>query len=281
MIEGQHIQSIFDKSLPQLIKQSLSISIIQKFNNALSQYGLIVRKKRNSNEIILTYENTKALDVILNELSIPIRKRFLEEIVGYSLIPTEMKDLYKQYTEFCSKYDIELDDAFYTKLTDTANKELLDIKIVYNIYTDKLYSEFKFNTKNSFSTDGEIECPVCKNKHTQKNILSHILISHTSSQENMSILTRDSSNTFYCHHCKNKMLKLYEASYVATIYHLIGKCEKGENKTRNMLLTNMISFDRETGVWKGFAYSNNTETLGNSGQLLRDNGRFGSFPSED
>ena len=77
------------------------------------------------------------------------------------------------------------------------------------------------------------------------------------------------------------MLKLYEASYVATIYHLIGKCKKGENKTRNMLLTNMISFDRETGVWKGFAYSNNSETLGNSGQLLRDNGRFGSFPSED
>lgn len=281
MIEGQHIQSIFDKSLPHLINKSLSISIIQEFNNTLSQYCLIIRKKRNSNEIILTYENTKALDVILNELSIPIRKRFLEEIVGYSLIPTEMKDLYKQYTGLCSKYDIELDDGFYTKLADKANKELLDIKIVYNTYTDKLYSEFKFNTKNSFSTDGEIECPVCKNKHTQKNILSHILISHTSSQKNMSILTRDSSNTFYCHHCKNKMLKLYEASYVATIYHLIGECKKGENKTRNMLLTNMISFDRETGVWKGFAYSNNSETLGNSGQLLRDNGRFGSFPSED
>lgn len=280
IIDGQYIQRIFDKSVPQKINQNFSSSIMQQLKSNLPIYGLSLRNKRNSNEIILTYDYSFALNKILNEISLPLRKLFLNRIVGSTVSTDTMQDFYKIYTDFCSKYDIELDSDFYSKLVKKANEDLLDIKIIYDEQNKSLHSEFKIPNGDSL-TFGSIECPVCRNRYSQNNIGSHILNSHTSNHENISILTRNASNTFYCHHCKGDNIPLNNDTYIFTIRHIRGDCiTKGNNTNNNNLNKNYFS-NQEKGIWNGSTYSNNSEVLGNSGQLLRDNGRFGSFPSED
>ncbi|MBP5752045.1 MAG: hypothetical protein J6W60_04195, partial [Treponema sp.] len=127
------------------------------------------------------------------------------------------------------------------------------------------------------------KCPVCgadfSNISDDEIIKNHILQLHTSMDRNKStlFLVKGSKSYFCCNLC-NESEPLYEFQSGRIYRHLFGLCKYYSSSSSSLAITGKNSNDK---IWKGSGYSNNSSLLGNSGQILRDNGQFGSHPMED
>ena len=235
----------------------------------------ILESNRLSNDNInnlMAFSNQNGIfHQVLAEL---IQCKFLSELVGYSCSVNEIINLFKDEYSISSIKNEDVVSAI-----QIANQNLKDIKIIEN--DGILKSSFK-DTNMGYDNYNIKVCPICGEKFDGLNFLqikTHILGLHTSKNPNCSILAEKSDSEFYCNQCKEKHLALYnnEVRYQAIYHHLFGLCK---NPTPPKLAwKSNIEFDK--GIWKGFSYANDSAFLGNSGQLLRDNGRFGSYPIED
>ena len=277
---NKSVANIFSENWPFTIDAESSLMISEyksKINKYLSKHGLIIRPKRtNKNEYILTSINDFITDNHYLIISDYLRRFFLEEKVGFKL---SCKDLEE-------RYDIVFEDCFYENIISNANIEFKDIKLLYDRDKKIIFSEFKLKTKEPFGVEEKpdiIECPVCGVLIGYEQFKNHYLHYHVSKSLNCSILVCMSSELFYCNHCKHHDLQLRKEGVPSSviIQHLSGACKNRDfyNK-KNCTNKNNINVISER-IWHGFAYSNNVSFLGNSGQIYRDNGAFGSYPVED
>lgn len=248
------------------------VNSLEKINKLLVKKSFVVRTLRNDPQIyILTYDTNQKAELICHALEKYLRLLFLESVVG------DVLEIQKVMYYFRSEYDIDINDSLLKIALDEANEKLIDIKIVENIDSKSLMSDFKFQSL----PEARVFCPICKNVfENYKEVKNHILNMHTTDVEDRSILTRTTSG-FYCHHCKRNSLvfdEKYNVSPSAVLMHINGDCKGGSFVSHGSM---RLKNSQAKGIWKGTMYSNDLSTLGNSGQMFRDGGQFGSFPSED
>ncbi len=262
---------IFDTKIPQIIpKTKLNQLNINQINEKLQECGLVFhQKEHNPEEFVLTINEFSAR----KELCLLLRKQFLEETIGYDCSIESFIQHFEQ------EYEITINIKEVKQALEEANADLIDIKIVYIPNENKLKSDFKYRNREHRSiTDEEAECPICKDIFPVKHIKTHVIYEHTSPLDYCSILkrmefTEDISNCVYCYHCKNKP-KFDVNNPRAILLHINGVCKSSKTGISN-------STNNTVRVWNGAAYANNSEFFGNSGQIIREHGRFGSYPSED
>lgn len=199
-----------------------------------------------------------------------IQRKFLKEILGFTCTYQELIDCLNR------EYSISgLAEQEITHSIQIANSNLKDIKIISK--NDILYSSFKNTNMNISSFDTKI-CPICGEDFSKPTIIMYLkyhILGHSSSKREESILVHEPF-TYYCNHC-GQTDSFSDRNSPWIFRHLLGLC-------KNSLNTNSLERDSKNPdkrIWNGTSYANNSAFLGNSGQLYRDNGQFGSFPHED
>ncbi|MBR1402754.1 MAG: ankyrin repeat domain-containing protein [Treponema sp.] len=230
-------------------------------------------------------EKIQVLSKLPLNLAAAIQKKFLGEKIMFSCSMKDLIENPKQNYVFCSLSRNDIISAI-----QIANSNLKDIQIVLD-NTDNIKSCFKGSEMSCSNFDTKM-CPVCGedfSECTSVQIKTHLLQIHTSKNQNESILVKTGRKTlqtdeeiFSCNHCKKKFaLYNYNVSVEAIYAHLLGICKESSSEHVSIREQRINENSSEHGIWKGFGYANNSTFLGNSGQLLRDNRRFGSFPIED
>ena len=261
--------NIFSVTIPSKLNRKYS-SFLSEYENSINKYlnqkGLILRPlEKNKDEYIITYDDIESIDN--SGLIKEIIKLFLEEKVGFEFSVNEIEE----------KYDLSFDYSVYSNIIDIVNSSFQDLKIVYDIHKKTLKSEFKTRTIDSIMIEHTIiECPVCGLRSDHELFKKHYLSNHVSQSFDKSIIVSLDSG-YYCHHCNNFTLQLQKVPALAIIRHLTSTCKENKHTIANKNISNLTT----QRIWQGFSYANNITFLGNSGQLYRDNGRFGSYPVEE
>ncbi len=243
------------------------LNSLDKLNSVIKKQGVELRSLTyDSDCYILTFASANSLSFFTRQAESYLRRKFLYEKVGYSCTINDIEN------SFNYEYDLKLDTSLFKMAVYEANKHLLDIQIICEPDGITIKSDFKWQTL----PETRVFCPICKlDFRNYKEVREHILILHTTVVENCSILTCLTSG-YYCHHCKRSKLDLDAVSPNVTLEHINGNCKSFGEVVR---LETYNYVNRK--IWKGTIYSNDASTLGNSGQMFRDRGQFGSFPSED
>ena len=282
MINNKYVPVLFTENIPQKFNKEYSPFISDneiEINKYLKEKGLILRHTTiNKNEYIITYETNRTFEHIKMQIAEHLQETFLMENVGYE----KSSKIEKYYPE----YDVVIDESVFEKAVEYANNNLIDIKITYNKKENILKSSFnkkclEEDAVSELNYDLILECPVCGIKFASEKIKNHILENHTSWKSKCSILQQLDYDKFYCNHCNNEYLRLHSASYVAAIGHIIGECKNKDFWKKKKYSNDIHAVKMLNGIWEGAVYSDDSSFLGNSGQLLRDNGKFGSYPLED
>lgn len=274
-VESEFIKGIFCSKPPRKFFYNdlqCVVNSLGMVNKVLEKKGLELRALRGCPEkYILTYNTRQCTEAFCSKLGEYLRLKFLENDVRCACGVSEVIDYFK------NNYDVEIDGLLLDLALAKANAALKDIKIIESFDKKTLRADLV----NSNLVYNEMICPFCKLAFDgQKSLKLHVLDRHTTCDVDCSILTRTSQQGFYCHHCRRDNLRLYENGVIlgAVLGHVYGDCTRDSfvsysiNKRRN---------NQSNGIWGGTMYSNDASTLGNSGQMFRDRGQFGSFPSED
>lgn|GEM_PF-2273627 len=254
----------FNKKYGCQLGDSKLNAAIKNFNN--QSHDLVLKKIGN--------DRLQVLSKFFHNLSTAIQKKFLSEKIMFSCSINELIEVLKNEYNFHDLSNCDIISAI-----QIANSNLKDITIVEN--NNDIKSKFKCTDMSCSDFDLKI-CPVCGEsfeQYSETQIKTHILELHTSRKQYDSIFMtkfRTFEEIFYCNHCKTEQA-LYDTEIGWIYRHLLGICKDFPTETSFPKHTQT----NEKGIWKSFAYADNSSFLGNSGQLFRDNGRFGSYPIED
>lgn len=267
---------IFNRTdIPQTINKSQLSLILNKLeiiNESLQEQDLIIRKTSNDPEkYILTFDikpdnnsipleiRQKHSDLIINELKIQLKEFFnINTKTGISHPIKEIRALKNKYDILFNSEDIK--------------SALAEIKIPDRI--------IKYNDNNLIilpDIKGEdIICPLCNELYSSKRIKTHYFEYHSNN-----ILYPTNKGFYYCSNCGKNELILDDdrVEPAIVIAHITGRCKEPPFFENNIThKTTILSNDK---VYKGSTYANNDSFFGNTGQMFRDHGPFGSMPYED
>lgn len=282
LVNNKYVPVLFTENIPQKFGNEYSSFMSDNkiaINKCLKEKGLILRLvTNNENEYIITYKTERIIEHEAIQIAEQLQKTFLSEKTGFEK-PVKIE-------KYCSEYDAIIDESVFEKAVEYANHNLIDIKIVYNKKESILKSNFnkmliEEDAASNLNYDLILECPVCGIRFAAGKIKNHILENHTSWKSKCSILQQLDYDKFYCNHCNNGDLRLHSASYVAAIGHIIGECKNKDFWEKKKYSNDIHAVKILNGIWEGAVYSDDSSFLGNSRQLFRDNGRFGSYPLED
>lgn len=255
-----------------------NMQVVEWVNNYYKEKEIVFRPlSYDSNLYILTYHKQKLEEVISKEF----RQKFLQEKIGFSV---SKRDFVKYIQE---KYDFwEIDNFILETCLQDANASLFDLQIIKKdeLYVSSIASNI-LTLNDAVKLVGNQQCPICKEDVALIQINNHILNMHTSSYPQNSILVKTGNNNFYCNHCGNGRLALWDISINVLLSHLYGECKNDSfwqhRICKHRMSLNELNISHVESIYKGSAYSNNSRVLGNTGHLYRENGKFGSYPDED
>ena len=282
IVNNKYVPVLFTENIPQKFDKDYSTFISNneiEINKCLKEKGLILRLvANNENEYIITYKTERIIEHEALQIAEQLQETFLTEKTGFEK-PVKIE-------KYCSEYDVIIDESVFEKAIEYANSNLIDIKITYNKKESILKSKFnkifiEESAVSNLNYDLILECPVCGIRFAAEKIKNHILEHHTSWKSRCSILQQLDYDKFYCNHCSNGDLRLHSASYVASIGHITGECKNKDFWDKKKYSNDIHAVKMLSGIWEGSIYSDDSSFLGNSGQLFRDNGKFGSYPLED
>ena len=272
------VESIPYKCPFKLLNQNKDV--VFWINNYCKDKGLEFRPTiHNSDDYILTYNETNIIDIISEEL----RDIFLHEDIGFSILKEDFLSVTKE------KYDfIKLDNDILAQAFNNANKNLIDLQII------DLHDSYMSKSKIMYSSFGDVinttrkqQCPICSESIALPYLKEHLLTVHTAYEKHSSIIEYDiqHSGCFKCNHCYQDRLDFnnIKVSTSVILGHLFSECKNDDFWAQKQIpgMNSETNVSRGEKIYTGSAYSNNSRVIGNSGHIYREHGRYGSYPDED
>lgn len=265
----KRLANLFNLNYPCDFTTNEIVSVYDEFdilNKYFEENGVIIRKKTSDNTLYILTINSDLQ--IINEIVKYLKSMYQTEDIGAKITFNSIYEYMK------TQYDIIIDNVkFIESAIEIANIEL--INKIFKIEKKLGYIILEIRNIKEIELNGY--CPACNYKF-DTNLLAlrdHILLEHTNSR--YSILYKMQENLYLCRNCQNQNLQLETLQPQETIRHIIGKCNE-----EGYIGYNKKDFINKR-IWYGSAYasSKNGEFYENTGHLYRDNGQFGSYPSED